>query len=96
LNFCQINALFLIGLQILYKIYKLEKLLGFVGWLSHPTTRQTNVAADSDCRLANARSTFLAAELGVWRVNSCRRKELKNKLWLKMKEEKENNNDCRH
>jgi hypothetical protein len=49
----------------------------FVGWLSHPTTRQTNVAADSDCRLAFARSTFLAAELGVVRL---RKYKYKNKI----------------
>jgi hypothetical protein len=44
---------------------QVEDFVMFVGWLSHPITRQTNVAADSDCRLAFARSTFLAAELGV-------------------------------
>jgi len=37
----------------------------------------------------------LAAELGVWRVNSWRRRELKNKCYLKMNKEKEYNNDCK-
>jgi hypothetical protein len=34
---------------------QVEDFVMFVGWLSHPTTRQTNVAADSQSRLAVAR-----------------------------------------
>ena len=57
---------------------QVEDFLISVGWLSHPTAHQTNVAADSDCRLAFARSTFLAAELGVMRL---RKYEYKIKLY---------------